>query len=274
VPYPETYRIAETVDDPDGPLRTRSADAAAEALGFPLVVKPALKRRFEEAVGTNVVEAADRAEYDDAVRAADDHGVRLMAQERVETTPGGDRSFGSYAPPDGDPFGVVAAPTRHPAGYGTSCLVERVDTPAVAERARAVLAETGYHGVSEAEFVHDAARDEHVLLDVNTRPWKWVGLAVAAGVDLPYAAYAAATGESYDPGPVRDATWVYLPDYLARCAEGAPDVLAADAWTALASGAFEDDPTLTTAVYRPSDPAPTAQFLATEFGERDYYCAC
>nr|WP_223301924.1 hypothetical protein [Haladaptatus sp. R4] len=47
VPYPETYRLSET-----------STDDAADALGFPLVVKPALKREFEEAVGTNVIEVA------------------------------------------------------------------------------------------------------------------------------------------------------------------------------------------------------------------------
>jgi predicted ATP-grasp superfamily ATP-dependent carboligase len=275
VPSPETYRIAET-DDRAGPLDRLPAHEAARRLGFPLVVKPARKRRFEEAVGTNVVEVTDREEYDDVVAAAHEHDVRVMAQARVETTAGGDRSYASYAPPAGEPLGVVGAPTRYPSGYGTSCLVERVEEPAVAERARAVLAATGYHGISEAEFVHDTERGEHVLLDVNTRPWKWIGLPVAAGADLPGAAYADAVGERYDPAPTRDPTWVYLRDYLARCAAAgaSADRLSPDEWTALVSGAFVDDPALVTSVHRPDDPGPTRRLLETEFGARTYYCAC
>jgi predicted ATP-grasp superfamily ATP-dependent carboligase len=275
VPYPETYRIAET-DDRAGPLSRLPAREAATRLGFPLVVKPARKRRFEEAVGTNVVEVTERAAYDDVVAAAREHGVRVLAQERVETTAGGDRSFGSYVSPGGEVLGVVGAPTRYPRGYGTSCLVERVETAPVERRARAVLAETGYHGVSEAEFVHDAARDDHVLLDVNTRPWKWIGLPVAAGADLPGAAYADAAGEAYDPEPTREATWVYLRDYLALLAEAgrSADRLAESEWTALVSGAFRADPSLVTGVHRPDDPGPTRRLLAHEFGDRAYYCAC
>lgn len=42
----------------------------------------------------------------------------------------------------------------------------------------------------------------------------------------------------------------------------------------LASGAFADDPGVTTAVYDPSDPDPIARLLATEFDDREYYCSC
>jgi D-aspartate ligase len=40
------------------------------------------------------------------------------------------------------------------------------------------------------------------------------------------------------------------------------------------SGAFEEDPALTTGVYRPSDPEPTSQVIQTALGLREYYCAC
>ena len=33
-----------------------------------------------------------------------------------------------------------------------------------------VLEACGYHGISEAEFVYDADREEFLLLDINTRP--------------------------------------------------------------------------------------------------------
>jgi D-aspartate ligase len=265
VPYPETYRLSEV--DPED---------AADELGFPLVVKPARKREFEEAVGTNVIEVGDREEYLDVVEMAQDTGIEIMAQEKVPVARGEDHSLTSYVPEEGDPLAVVGnARVRAPLGFGTSCVVERVEQPQIRERALSVIEETGYHGISEAEFVYDRERDDYVLLDVNTRPWKWISMPVAAGANLPMAAYADATGIDYEPGPVTDARWVSLEDYLPLLANGElADVLTTDDWQSLVSGDFEASGDLTTAVYRPSDPAPIAHRLDVEFGGRDYYCSC
>jgi predicted ATP-grasp superfamily ATP-dependent carboligase len=278
VPTPETYRLAETRTGrdptPDGveSLPELAADTAAERLGYPLVVKPARKREFEELLGTNVREVADADAFARVVATAADADVRLMAQERVDAVPGDDRSLAAYVPPAGDPLAVVGnARRRHPQPFGTACVVDRVDDPTVRARALAVLDATGYHGISEAEFVHDPARDEHVLLDVNTRPWKWIGMPVAAGANLPAAAYADAVGEDYDPGPSRDVRWLALRDYLASLDAGAEDLLSPSAWRSLVAG---DDPGLVPAVYDPADPGPVVRLLRTEFGADEYYCAC
>ncbi|APW98312.1 carboxylate--amine ligase [Halobiforma lacisalsi AJ5] len=268
VPFPETYRLSDV--DPD---------QAADRLGFPLVVKPARKREFEELLGTNVVEVADREEFHDVVAEADDAGVRVMAQEKVPVETGEDRSFASYVSPDGDVTSVVGnARVRYPQGYGTSCVVDAVDDPELEARARSVLEESGYYGISEAEFVYDRDREDYVLLDVNTRPWKWISMPVEAGANLPYAAYTDAVDADleYEAGESADARWLYLPDYLSLLAESPsfPDVLSNDEWTALLSGEFESDRGLTTGVYRPSDPGPALQVLETKFGGPDYYCSC
>ena len=268
VPYPETYRLSET-----------SPERAAAELGFPLVVKPARKRAFEEAIGTNVVEVADEAEFESVVAAAREAEVRVMAQERVAVERGRDHSVGSYVPPSGvdDALAFVGNPTvRFPLSFGTSTLVEFVDDPTVRTAALRMLEECGYHGISEAEFVYDTDRGEHVLLDINTRPWKWVGLAVEAGMNLPLAAYASVTDATYEPDPTEGMRWVYLRDYLELLAteEGFRDRFGRADWKRLVSGAFEDGDELTTGVYRPSDPGPAAKLLATEFSEREYYCAC
>ncbi|WP_255171111.1 carboxylate--amine ligase [Natrononativus amylolyticus] len=266
VPYPETYRLSEV--DPE---------TAADRLGYPFVVKPARKREFEELLGTNVVEVGDAAEFEEVVSRADEAGVRVMAQEKVPIATGKDRSFASYVAPDGETTGVVGnARVRYPRAYGTSCVVDTVSDPVLEERARSILETAGYHGISEAEFVYDETREEYVLLDINTRPWKWISMPVEAGANLPYAAYAEAVGEPYDSGPVEETRWVYLRDYLAGLASDptATDVLSNDEWRALLSGEFETAQGLTTGVYRPSDPGPTLQLLETEFGGPDYYCSC
>jgi hypothetical protein len=272
-PYPETYFLEET--DPA---------EAADALGFPLVVKPARKREFEEVVGTNVVEVADRDEFAEIVATAQDQGVRILTQEKVETTTGEDHSLAYYVPPAGDPFAVVGNPlVRYPLGYGTSNVVDAVDRPVIQERATAVIEDAGYHGISESEFVYDADREEFVLLDVNTRPWKWIDIPVTVGVNLPAAAYADAVDRSVAPradggsdaSAPADSRWVYLPDYLSRLFEDPTfdDVLDDGQCRALLSGSFEDGNGLTTGVYRPSDPGAYAA-LEAEFAEREYYCSC
>ncbi len=283
VPIPETYRLAETRDGtdptPDGvdQIPTLDAEAAAERLGFPLVCKPARKRAFEEAVGTNVLSVADAEEFAEAVATAAEAEVRLMAQERVDAVPGADRSLASYVAPSGDALAVVGnARRRHPQPFGTSCVVERVRDPDLRERALSVLSETDYHGISEAEFVRDPERDEYLLLDVNTRPWKWISMPVAAGANLPLAAYRDAVGADVDdersPDPDRHGVrWLSTRDYLASLTEGAPDLLSERSWRSLTTGGGAD---LVPAVYDPADPGPIARLLRTEFGDEEYYCSC
>jgi predicted ATP-grasp superfamily ATP-dependent carboligase len=271
VPYPETYWLSE--DDPD---------AAAEALGFPFVLKPALKREGEEALGTNVLEVSDREELYETLETADAADVELLAQEKVNIAQGRDTSLASYISPDRETLSVVGnARVRYPKAFGTSCVVETADQPEIRERALSVLEQTGYHGISESEFVYDADREEYVLLDINTRPWKWISMPVAAGANLPLAAYSSVVDDvQYDVADaaenVGDARWIYLRDYLTLLStdDTSHDVLSGENWAALAAGSFESSGQLTTGVYRPSDPNPTAKLLETEFSRREYYCSC
>ena len=269
VPYPETYQLGDDGVDPE---------TAAEALGFPLVVKPALKREFEEAFGTNVIEVDDEAAFLDVVAEAARADIEVMAQRRVDVVAGEDRSLASYVPPSGvgDALGVVGNATRYPRRFGTSCFVETDTAPDIEARAFGVLEDAGYHGISEAEFVYDETREEFLLLDVNTRPWKWISLPVAAGANLPMAAYAAVTDAAYEATATKPARWVYLRDYLSLLAgdETYRDVLSEPDWRRLVSGSFENENGLTTGVYRPSDPGPTAALIDTEFDDREYYCSC
>jgi predicted ATP-grasp superfamily ATP-dependent carboligase len=265
VPYPETV-----------PLTEGGVEEAVDRLGLPLVVKPALKREFEEAIGTNVVEVETVEELRDVLALAHEENIEVMAQRKVDSVRGGDHSLASYVGPAGKALSLVGnARVRNPLDFGTSCLVERAAEPVIEERALAVLEATGYHGISEAEFVYCPDREEYLLLDINTRPWKWIDLPVTAGANLPMAAYASVTEASYESTGVRDARWVFLPDYLELLATAdLDDPLQPADWHALVSGTFEDDPGLTTGVYRPSDPEPTYQVLQTVLDNREYYCSC
>lgn len=263
IPYPETVWLDEA-----------GVEDALAHLGLPLIVKPARKRAFEELVGTNVIEVETETEFRDIVSRARDAGIELLAQEVVVSPPGTDHSLASYVGSEETHSLVGNARLRNPPAFGTSCLVERTEKPVIEERALAVIDDAGYTGISESEFVYHPDREEFLLLDINTRPWKWIGLPVTAGLNLPMAAYAAATDATYsDDGP-RDGRWLSLADYVEVLAGGEPDVLEPADWHDLVSGAFEQRPDLTTAVYRQRDPEPTYQLLRTKLGTHQYYCSC
>ncbi len=82
-------------------------------------------------------------------------------------------------------------------------------------------AAAGRPRIAEVELLRDPRDGVFTLLDLNTRPWKWIGLPIAVGVDLPWLFYAAATGTATDPVEWRaDVVWVSLKDYLSLRARG------------------------------------------------------
>lgn len=277
IPIPETYAIQETTTPnsrPDGPP-TRSLTEITDLLSFPLVIKPARKRQFEETIGTNVIEVQTETELSEIADRCQKEDIRLLAQRKLDTKPGTDRSYVSYLTENHEIIGCVGRPVRYPQAYGTSCAVERVHESQITDRAKRILTETGFSGISETEFIYDATEDDFLLIDINTRPWKWIGLPTQAGFNLPYAAYQDTLGNPIPEPTPHDATWVYLPDYLQSLnAPTSTDILTPDHWNDLITGAFETNPELTTAVYSPTDPDPTYQLLQNLFFSDDYYCAC
>ena len=130
----------------------------------------------------------------------------------------------------------------------------------IVERGVAILRAFAYHGISEVEFIFDPRRKEHLLLDVNPRVWKWIGLPIASGVDLPWLAYRAALGGTERAGAVRDGLrWIYERDYALLSRER--PLMPADGEAVLA-------------VWDADDPGPFAQLVSNEGPSGRYYCAC
>src|SRR2546428_7246240 len=176
IPIPKTY----TLNDPK---------ATAKDIRYPAIVKPAEQRRFYDRFGVKVFRAENATELVRFAREAAD--LACVAQEIVDVPAGGFYSYCSYVAPDGEVRGAFVGRKleQYPEGFGTGCLVIGEQVPTIHERGSAILKAFGYHGISEVEFIWDPARKEHLLLDVNPRVWKWVGLPIASGVDLPWLAY-------------------------------------------------------------------------------------
>lgn len=158
------------------------ADALAESLGLPLVLKP----RTSYALGD--------VETKRPARVARDLG-ELDRQLRSGAWDGCVAE--SFFPGVGVGLSVLARDGRvllayqhrrlhesSETGPSTSRISEPAD-PALVEAARTLSAATRLDGVAMFEFRLDRRSGRHVLLEVNPRFWGSLALAVAAGADFP-----------------------------------------------------------------------------------------
>jgi D-aspartate ligase len=276
------YRACEALDvaiPRSWYLDDATPEQVAAVVPYPCVLKPDDSRGFYTAFRAKVFVVQDEQELLARCREAAAAGLTLVAQEWVDTEPGGFWSVASYLSPDGTPRGVFTGRKleQWPPDFGTSCLADARWDGGIADAGVKVLQALGYSGISEIEFVQDAATGRQLLLDVNTRAWKWVGLPIASGVDLPLLAYRDAVGQAYDSGPQRDGVrWTFLRDYLplvrARAATVPEAQVTKDEWTALLAGRPSD---LVDAVHDPDDPEPAYDVLWGELtGGVGYRCAC
>ena len=268
IPIPRTFYVGE-----------QSPERIANEITFPCIVKPALQREFTNEFGEKVLRAETRDDFFALCERAGHHP--LLAQEIVGAGIDSFYSLCSYIGADGQAKGVFVGRKleQYPPDFGTACLVDSRYVAEIVERGVGILQEFGYQGISEVEFIYDGPSRDFKLLDINTRVWKWIGLPIAAGIDLPWLAYSEAVYGNVEPaGRQRDALrWVYLKDYIAlRRARsgGAEATLTRKDWLELISGRVESGGEIVDAVLSGDDPEPFVQMIESLFSNRQYYCAC
>jgi D-aspartate ligase len=255
--------------------------ALAEQVPYPVILKPDESRAFYEAFQAKVFVVQDPAEFVERVQEAARRGLRLVAQRIIHTPPGGFFSVCSYLDASSAPLGVFVGRKleQFPPDFGTSCLADARFVPEIAERGVQVLQALGFHGISEIEFVQDPESGEHLLLDVNTRSWKWIGLPIASGIDLPLLAYRDAIGAPFKAPPQRDGVrWTFLRDYVkllrARANVMPEEMVTREEWLGLIRGEVPAAGTLVDGILDADDPAPFYDVLQGELFGFLYTCAC
>ena len=268
IPIPRTFYVGE-----------QSPERIAGEISFPCIVKPALQREFTNEFGEKVFRAETRQDFLNFCERAGHHP--LLAQEIVGAGLDSFYSLCSYIGRDGEPKGVFVGRKleQYPPDFGTACLVDSRYVDEIVERGVDILRQFGYHGISEVEFIYDEPSADFKLLDINTRVWKWIGLPIRAGIDLPWLAYAdAVNGSVEEAARQRDALrWVYLKDYVAlrRARAGVDETtLTRQDWLNLIAGRSEPEGEIVDAVLSSDDPGPFVQMIESLFTKRQYYCAC
>lgn len=203
VPVPETYNPGN-VDN-----------LISLNLDFPVVLKPAISTHLSSVTKKKAYRANDMQEllnlYE--MMAAIMDPSEILIQELI---PGRAENLFSFVGffKDGVTVAGLSArrPRQHPMEFGrASTFVETVNVPELETLATQFLQGIAYSGLAEVEFMYDQKDARFELLEVNPRIWGWHSIAIHAGLDLPYLAYADAVGREVTVGPVReDAKWVRL----------------------------------------------------------------
>ena len=202
-------------------IPTSEADLAdvLDAVGAPALVKPRLRcvqgdeqlaaRPFERLFGAKAVRVRTLAELTATYRRATAEGFTLVVQEEVAGPVSALHSVGLYAAARG---GVPVVFTSRklaqvPEDFGDGLVVRASWAPDIIPLAIKAVAHLNFYGIADIEFKRDAVTGAFKLLDINPRPWLWMNLPTACGVNLAHAAYLDAIGQPIDPDMFRQ--WDY-----------------------------------------------------------------
>ncbi|HEY7688473.1 MAG TPA: ATP-grasp domain-containing protein [Dongiaceae bacterium] len=200
-------------------------EAAQLDCRFPVILKPAVHEQRNAFTQAKAWRADDR----EMLKARFAQAAALVGEQAIvvqELIPGdGQRQF-SYAVlcDRGVPTASLVARRRRqfPIEFGyTSTFVETIEQPEVETAACRILRSLELSGLVEVEFKYDVRDSHYKLLDINARPWTWIGLGNLAGVDFPFLAWRFAQGETVAPVRGRPGVgWMHVTrDMIAACHE-------------------------------------------------------
>jgi len=194
VPHPRTVGVG-----PGGDWADLSDEAFANAF-----LKPRDSQAFRRRFDRKALHFETRAEAIALARDARRAGLEVMLQEYVPGPPTRHYMVEGFV----DRAGRVAARfvrqrlRMYPPDFGDSTYMVGVALDRVrgaVDHLDRLLARLSYRGVFEAEFKHDERDGEFKLLEVNARPWYFIGFAADCGVDFCAMAYRDALGLEVQP---------------------------------------------------------------------------
>ncbi|WLD94873.1 hypothetical protein [Alkalihalobacillus sp. AL-G] len=260
-------------------ITTKNQSTIPDRISYPMVLKPINKRAFYDRFKEGLFIVENKEQYEQKIKEAGE--LELIAQEQVNVNANGYVTIAVYMDGEQNVRGTFAGRRLeiYPPQSGTTCLVESIEAKDLSKRAVSILQAFSYEGIAECEFLYDENESEYKLLDINTRPWKWIGLPIHCGVNLPYLLYSYATGEGLTSVQNKfDTKWVYLNDYqtLKENKQGLfdGDILTKDEWLEILLNNTDESDLIITAVASMDDLGPSYQLLKNKFAKQSYYCPC
>lgn len=171
-----------------------------DSLGFPIVVKPSRSRVLAGTrwIASRVSYASSAEEVQSILKNLDPALFPVLLQRRVHGH--GVGVFACYH--DGAPIALLSHRRlrEKPPSGGVSVLSESVPLdPQAVSYATRLLEELGWHGIAMVEFKRDDRDGSLRLMEINSRFWGSLQLAINSGVDFPGIAVEVATGQVREP---------------------------------------------------------------------------
>jgi len=203
--------------------RTRGEfEAAAAAIGYPVLVKPEISPLFARLFQKKGFVAHDREDLFRHLETLEGSGLDMMVQEII---PGGAHCMhgcAGFRTADRILVFCYRRVREFPEGFGCGSLLESV--PAFVGQTRLVdyLGRIGYTGIFDAEFKRDPRDGAYKMIEINARSWWQNTHPSVSGLNIVKAAYDCAAGRPVSSGGYQVGTkWVHLyNDYFAARAAG------------------------------------------------------
>jgi D-aspartate ligase len=203
-------RFAETIAELDLPRpRTfllpdaAALDAVPAELFQAAFLKPVNSGPFASQYGVKAIRPRGREHARDLVAEAAGKGLELMLQEFIPGPPARHHFLDGFIDRRGRVCGLLARRRLRmfPPDFGNSTITESIPLEAMSaarETLLRLLRSIAYRGVFSAEFKLDDRDGLFKILEVNARPWWFVGFAAACGVDVCGMARRDALGEDVE----------------------------------------------------------------------------
>jgi predicted ATP-grasp superfamily ATP-dependent carboligase len=208
--------VAAAADVPSP--RTVHADSIetirAAGLRPPLLLKAVEGQEFALSFGEKAFVARDLDEAVAAWKRAKERGFDTIVQELVPDSHEHVYSLFAYIGRAGEPLAsVVGRKVRQgPLRLGTSAVFAAGHDDEVHELGHRLLRSAGYTGLAHVELVRDPRDGQLKLLEVNTRPPIWAGIAMGPELGIARVVYDDLCGVAAhaERTLTADLTWVYL----------------------------------------------------------------
>ena len=265
--------FATTLDRHDVPHpRTRAARSVDEIRDDELdgyFLKPSNSQRFNSVYGDKAYRFSSRDEAAKGLRLMEEAGVHALVQQYIPGSPDLHYFVDGYVDRDGIVRAIfVRRRTRmYPVSFGNSSHMTTVAPDAAQSAVRdltRLFSEIGFHGVFSAEFKRDPRDGAFKLLEVNARPWWYIGFAADCGVDVSMLSYRDALGlelTTIGSYPIGARCVLFPLDFKAFLYERQARGLTFRAWLRSVMGARS-------AVFAWSDPRPGLALFTGMMGSR------
>lgn len=189
IPLPKTWFLDKSTQLPSDDLEEY----------FPVIAKPRLIHTKKKRLGAEkVIMLKSQQDLEIFQREFHHELSQWLLQEIIPGPPSNLYLFVGYFDKDSQLLAHFTCRKirQFPGNFGVGTLIVSENNKVITELSKRYLQAIGYHGICEIEYKRDPRDQKFKMMEINTRPPLFIGLASSAGVDINVCAYRDLTGNT------------------------------------------------------------------------------